>query len=80
MKDAIAIAIAKARKRAGTIYPDPRQTLNIDEEISRAGLGILLITGALVGLGGIFCLMGGIFHSGGVIGFIKGWLTALNFY
>ncbi len=78
MKNAIAIAIAKVRKKTGIYQPEPRQSLEIDEEISRTGLGILLIAGAVVGMGGFICLIGGIIHSGGVVEFLRGWFSALG--
>lgn len=78
MKDAIAIAIARARKKTGTEQPEPRQSAEINEEISRTGLGLLLFAGAVVGIGGFVCLIGGLIHSGGVTEFLRGWVTALG--
>ena len=78
MKNAIAIAIAKARKNTGAIQPEPRQSVEIDEEISRTGLGLLLFAGAVVGVGGFVCLVSGIVHSGGVMEFLRGWVAALG--
>jgi len=78
MKNAVAIAIAKARKNTGAIRPEPGQSAEIDEEISRTGLGLLLFAGAVVGVGGFVCLIGGIIHSGGVMEFLRGWVAALG--
>ncbi len=78
MKNAIAIAIAKARQRSGTIQPEPRQSVDLNDEISRTGLGVLIITGAVVGIGGFVCLIGGLIRSGGVVDFVRGWFSALG--
>ncbi|MEW6593872.1 MAG: hypothetical protein AB1413_03265 [Thermodesulfobacteriota bacterium] len=78
MKDAIAIAIAKARKKAGTLRPSPPRSAEIDEDISRTGVGILLFAGAAVGMGGFVCLIVGLVQSGSVAGLLRGWVSALG--
>lgn len=78
MKDTFAIAIAKVRGKTKSSHPEPRQSEEIDEGISRAWLGLLLFVGAFVGGGGFLCLLVGILHSGGVMEFLRKWLTALG--
>lgn len=78
MKNPIAIAIAKARQKTGIFEPEPRQSVELEEELSRTGLGLLLFAGAVVGVGGFVCLIGGIIHSGGVMQFLRGWVAALG--
>lgn len=78
MKNAIAIAIAKACRKTGTLQPAPRPFAEINEEVSRTGVGILLVAGAVFGMGGLVCLVVGIVQSGIVADLLRGWITALG--
>ena len=46
-------------------------------EVSRFGLNIILSMAALIGLWGTACLIGGL-ATNGVVGMLKGFLTALT--
>ena len=73
-----AIAKVKARKKCQTFLSGPEYNTDVCHEVSKAGLGILLCTGAIIGLGGFLFLIGGLIKSGGITGFVKGWLTAFT--
>ena len=78
MHKAFAVATAKVKKRCHTIPGDPGNNADVGQEISKAGLGVILCAGAIIGLGGFFLLAGGIIHSGGITAFVKGWLSAFT--
>lgn len=81
MKDAIAIAIARAKLRRkipdnDTITPDDLTTIN--QELSRTILGFLLMTGIVIGLGALTCMVVGLLKSGGLTQFVSGLFAALG--
>jgi hypothetical protein len=77
MRNAIAIAVAKVKKKihfaSGSV-----DSANIDLEISRAWLSVLLLAGALFATGAVVCLVNGLIKSGGLFAFMRGWLAALG--
>ncbi len=78
MKHAIAIAKAKVKKQIKGVSNRPEQSSDIDQEVSKAGLGVLFVAGALIGIGGFISLMGGLIHSGGLGDLVVGWLSAMS--
>ena len=84
MKDAIAIAIAKAKQRReqrpNNASSKPDDLPSIYQALTRTTLGILLITGVLVGLGGLVCMVVALFKSGGVKQFLYGLFSALGVF
>jgi len=75
--DAFAIAKVKAKQNCHTFLGGPEHDTDISHEATKAGLGVILCAGAIIGLSGFFFLIGGLIRSGGITGFVKGWLTAL---
>lgn len=78
MHKAFAIAKVKGKKRCHTFLGGPEHNTDVGQEVSKAGLGVILCAGALIGLGGFFFLVGGLIKSGGITGFVKGWLAAFT--
>lgn len=68
----------KTKKRCQTLFGRPKHDSNIGNEICKASMGLLICTGAAIGLEGFFFLVGGIIHNGGLSGFVKGWITAFT--
>lgn len=77
MKHTIAIATAKVRGRLSSSSRQKSGSEPIDVEIGKSGLGLLLLTGALIGTGGVVCLITGLVKSGGPLELLRGWLSAL---
>lgn len=72
-----AIAIAKARlKNVGTPSKKPLQTGEVELEISRIGLGALLLSGGIIGLGGLITLVLGLLNDNGPIRFLFNWIQS----
>ncbi len=73
---------SRARTKVKVRYPafrgEPEPDTSVGQEISKAGVGVILCAGALIGLGGFFFLIGGLLASGGITSFVKGWLTAFT--
>ena len=73
---------SRARARVKVRYPaflgEPQPDTSVGKEISKAGVGIILCAGALIGLGGFLFFIGGLLTSDGITGFIKGWFTAIT--
>lgn len=78
MRNEFAIAKAKVRKKCPTFFGRPEHNTDVGHEASKAGLGIILCAGAIIGLSGFFFLVGGLINSGGITGFFKGWVAALT--
>lgn len=78
LHNAFAIAKVKAKQKCHSFLGGPDHDTDIGHEVSKAGLGVILCTGAVIGLGGFFFLVGGLIRSGGLTGFVKGWLTAFT--
>lgn len=78
MRNEFAIAKAKVKKKCHTLLGGPEHNTDISHEVSKASLGVILCTGAAIGLGGFFFLVGGLIKSGGITGFVKGWLAAFT--
>lgn len=78
MHKAFAIAKVKVKKRCHTFLGGPGNNTDVGQEISKAGLGVILCIGAVIGLGGFFFLVGGLIKSGGIMAFVNGWLTAFT--
>ena len=84
MKDAIAIAIAKAKlgrkKPPNNASSKSDDLASIDQELTRTTLGLMLTIGVVVGLGGLVCLVVGLIKSGGLTQFFHGLFTALGLF
>lgn len=78
MPTAFAIAKVKVKKKCFAFLGGPEHNTDVGHEISKAGLGVILCAGAIIGLSGFFFLVGGLIKSGGITGFVKGWLTAFT--
>lgn len=78
MHKEFAIAKVKVRKKCHAFLGGPEHNTDIGHEVSKAGLGIILCIGAIIGLNGFFFLVGGLIKSGGITGFARGWLTAFT--
>lgn len=78
MHKEFAIAKVKVRKKCHAFLGGPEHNTDIGHEVSKAGLGIILCIGAIIGLSGFFFLVGGLIKSGGITGFVRGWLTAFT--
>lgn len=78
MHKEFAIAKVKVRKKCQAFLGGPEHNTDIGHEVSKAGLGIILCIGAIIGLSGFFFLVGGLIKSGGITGFVRGWLTAFT--
>jgi hypothetical protein len=77
MKNAIAIAVAKVKKRI-KFASGSSDTASLELEVSKAWLSVLLLTGALFATGAVVCLVNGLIKSGGLFAFLRGWLSALG--
>jgi len=75
---AIAKVKVKVRRQCHAFLGDPEHNTDVGHEVSKAGLGVILCAGAIIGLSGFFFLVGGLIRSGGITGFVKGWLTAFT--
>ncbi len=73
-----ATAKVKVKKKCHAFLGGPERNTDIGHEVSKAGLGVILYVGAIIGLSGFFFLVGGLIKSGGITGFVKGWLTAFT--
>lgn len=72
-----AIAIAKARfKKVDTPLKKPLPSGEVELEISRIGLGTLLLSGGIIGLGGLITLVVGLLNDNGPIRFILNWIQS----
>ena len=73
---------SRARARVKVRHPaflgEPEPETSVGQEISKAGVGVILCAGALIGLGGFLFFIGGLLTSDGITGFVKGWLTAFT--
>ncbi|HEX9716076.1 MAG TPA: hypothetical protein VGA28_10355 [Desulfurivibrionaceae bacterium] len=78
MPVALAMARVKVKKKCHAFLGGPEHNTDVGHEISKAGLGVILCAGAIIGLSGFFFLVGGLIKSGGITGFVKGWLTAFT--
>ena len=78
MHNEFAIAKVKVKMQCHTFLGDPKNNTDIGHEVSKAGLGVILCAGAVIGLSGFFFMIGGLVKSGGITGFIRGWLTAFT--
>jgi hypothetical protein len=76
VRHAIAVAAAKVKKRLHTVASRRNDPADLDLEVSRTGLGALLAGGALIGFGGVVCLISGLVRSG-PLALMRGWLAAL---
>jgi hypothetical protein len=76
MKNAITIAVAKVKKRMR--FASGRDAADLDLEVSRTWLGVILLTGAFFATGAVICLINGLIKSGGLFAFLRGWLAALG--
>lgn len=75
---AIAKVKVKVKKKCHAFLGKPEHNTDIGHEVSKAGLGVILCVGALMGLGGFFFLVGGLVKNGGITGFVKGWFIAFT--
>jgi hypothetical protein len=50
----------------------------VTEGASQAGLGVIIVLAALIGVWGIACLIGGLGKSAGFLEAAQGWLTAIT--
>jgi hypothetical protein len=75
-----AIAIARARlKNVGTPSKKPLQSGEVELEISRIGLGALLLSGGIIGLGGLLTLVFGLLNANGPIRLFFNWIHSAFF-
>ena len=77
MKHAIAIAKAKIKKY-GTLPETPKQSVSVENEISRIGLGILIIVGGVFGLGGLLTLVAALVSEKGPLNLLYKWLGSIT--
>ena len=68
----------KARKQCHAVLGGPEHNTDVGHEVSKAGLGVILCAGAIIGMSGFFFMVGGLIKSGGITSFVKGWLTAFT--
>ncbi len=78
MHNEFAITKVKVRKKCHALLGRPDHNIDVGREVSMVGLGVILCTGAIIGLSGFFLLVGGLIKYGGITGFVKGWLTAFT--
>jgi hypothetical protein len=78
MQYELAIAKAKIRTKCHAFLGGPERNSDIGQEVSKAGLGVIICTGVIIGLSGFFFLAGGLINSNGITGFVKGWLSAIT--
>ena len=76
MKHAIAIAKAKF-KNEETPSKKPVQSGEVELEISRIGLGTLLLFGGIFGLGGLVTLIVGLLSDSGPVPFFVKWILSI---
>jgi len=76
--NAFAIAKVRVKQKCHTFLGGPEHDTDISHEATKAGLGLILCAGAVIGLSGFFFLVGGLIRSGGIAGFVRGWITALT--
>jgi hypothetical protein len=79
MKYAIAIAKVKVKKKL--YHPRPGQVeekIQIEGELSRAVLGIMLLAGTVIGISGIVFLLYGLISSGGFLPLIGKFFSAIT--
>lgn len=75
-----AIAIARARfKNETTPSKKSMQAGEVEREISRIGLGALLLTGGIIGLGGLITLVFGLLNDNGPIRLFFKWIQSALF-
>jgi len=77
MREAFAIAIAKAKRRLKTSPPVEGEQIQVEEEISKAGMGSMLVIAAVFGLGGFVCLMVAL-SVGGAGEMLRGFVAAIT--
>ncbi|MCX5876282.1 MAG: hypothetical protein NT087_08335 [Deltaproteobacteria bacterium] len=75
---AIAKVKVKAKHQCHAVFGGPEHNTDVGHEVSKAGLGVILCAGAIIGLSGFFFMVGGLIKSGGITSFVKGWLTAFT--
>ncbi|MFZ5775449.1 MAG: hypothetical protein ACOY3Z_08210 [Thermodesulfobacteriota bacterium] len=74
-----AIAGERAREHPPCSLADPQhEQVDVGKEAAKAGVGVLMAAGALIGIGGVLCLGVGILHGRGLVGMLESWLTALG--
>ena len=79
MRNELAIAKIKVKKKCHTFLGGPEHNTDVGQEVSKAGRVVILCGGgAIIGLSGFFFLVGGLIKSGGITGFVRGWLTAFT--
>ena len=78
MRYEFSIAKAKVKTKYHAFLGEPEPNTDVGREVSKAGLGVILCAGAIIGLSGFFFLVGGLIKSGGITTFVKGWLIAFT--
>ena len=73
----IAIAKAKTRKKNRIESFDPDEAGSLQNEFSKASLGIIMVVSLLVGAGAIICLVNGLVKAGNPFNFVWSWLNAV---
>jgi hypothetical protein len=73
----IAIAKAKTRKKNRIESVDPDEPGSLQNEFSKASLGVIMAISLLVGTGAIICLANGLIKAGNPLDFIWSWLNAV---
>lgn len=72
------ITKARVKARHPAFLGEPEPYASVGQDISKAGVVIILCAGTLIGLGGFLFFIGGILESDGITGFVKGWFTAVT--
>jgi len=78
LRNCFAIAKVKTKKKCRSFHGGPENNTDVGHDISKAGLGVILCIGAIIGTGGFFLLVGGLIKSGGITGFLSGWVSAFT--
>ncbi|MEJ2032796.1 MAG: hypothetical protein P8Y63_07110 [Deltaproteobacteria bacterium] len=73
----IAIVAAKVKKRLRTATGKWNDPSDLNLEVSKTWIGALFIVSALIGVGGVICLINGLIKTGGPLALMRGWLAAL---
>ena len=76
MRDEFPMAKARVKTKNLAFSGEPGPSTDIGHEVFKVGLGVILCTAAIIGMNGFLFFMGGLIKSSGIIGFVKGWISA----
>ncbi len=80
MKDTQSVAVAKVKEQNKTgagVGATKREVSELDLEMSKAGLTVILAVGAAIGVLGLLFLMGGLMSAGNPLNFVSQWVKAV---